>query len=104
MKIEQPTSKSGTADVDWNHGWRKAYQNNDDYLRSPKYMCQPGVSGKVVVRVKVNSNGNVTSATSLTTGIDPCLIETAIAYAYKSRFEPSSKSVDEGTVTYTYYP
>jgi len=103
-KIEQPTSKSGTADVDWNHSWRKAFQNNDDNLRSPKYMCQPGVSGKVIIKVKVNSNGNVISAVSLTSGVDQCLIETAIAYAYKSRFEPSSKASDEGNVTYTYYP
>lgn len=99
------TSKSGTADVDWNHSWRKAFQNNDDNVRTPKYTCPSGVAGKVTIKVKVNSNGNVISATAVSGGVDGCLVEQALLYARtKTRFEVSSKEIDEGTLVYTFYP
>ncbi len=100
-----PPSKSGTADVDWDHSWRKAFQNRDDNVRTPKYTCPSGVSGKVKIKVRVNSNGDVITATPLTSGVDQCLIDQALLYARtKSRFETSSKEIDEGILTYTFYP
>lgn len=98
-------SKSGTADVDWDHSWRKAFQNRDDNVRTPKYTCPSGVAGKVKIKVRLNSNGDVISATPLTSGVDQCLIDQALLYARtKSRFETSSKEMDEGVLTYTFYP
>lgn len=100
-KPEQSASKTGTADVDWDHNWRKAHQNNDDKVPTPKYMCD--FSGKVVVLVKVNADGTVRSAKALTTNVAGCLIQEAERYALKARFEASSKLLDEGKLTYTFY-
>ena len=94
-------SKVGTADVDWSKQWRKAYGNNDDLVPTPKYMCD--FSGKVVILVKVNADGTVKSAESLTTGVAGCLIDNAKKYAMRARFEASSKIIDEGKLTYTFY-
>jgi outer membrane biosynthesis protein TonB len=97
----QPASKSGTADVDWNRSYRKAYQSREDYVPTPKYMCDEG--GKVIILVKVGSDGYVKSATPQSSGAAGCLVEEAQRYAMKARFESSSKPLDEIRLTYTFY-
>lgn len=102
----QQNITSGTASVDWDHNWRKAYKGDDSYLRTPEYRCPNGVAGKVRIKVKVNSNGNVISAEPVgnISSINQCLVDNAVEYAQKSRFELSSKAIDEGVITYTYHP
>lgn len=87
--------------AEWNLNGRKPHQNNPDYIKIPGYMCGKGVNEKIVVKVKVNSNGEVYWANSLAPeGANPCCVEQALAYAKKSRFEYSEKPIEEGTITY----
>lgn len=77
-------------------------RNNYD-LPPPIYTCEEG--GTVVINIKVNSLGYVTEAdfnskSSNTT--DWCLIENAITYAYRARFDSSDKSSQIGTITYIF--
>ncbi|WP_420401073.1 hypothetical protein [Flagellimonas sp.] len=72
-------------------------------LPPPIYTCIEG--GKVVINIKVDSNGYVTEAdfndsSSGTTNY--CLIENAITYALKARFSPDSKNSQIGTITYLF--
>lgn len=97
-------SNSGTQGktlAEWNLNGRKPYQSNPDYIKIPGYMCGKGVNEKIVVKIRVNSNGNVYDAKSLApSGANPCCVEQALNYAKKSRFEYSSKPIEEGTITY----
>lgn len=73
------------------------------YLPPPIYTCIEG--GTIVVNIKVDRVGNVTDATfnaksSNTT--NGCLIDNAIEYALKSRFNTGSKSSQIGTITYIF--
>ena len=72
-------------------------------LQKPYY---PGSkSGKVLVRVTVNSQGLVTSATFEPVGSttsDSQLVEAAIAAARKARFTESNAAVAGGTITYVF--
>lgn len=87
--------------AEWNLNGRKPYQNNPDFIKIPGYMCGKGVNEKIVVKVKVNSNGNVYFAQSLAPdNANPCCVEQALIYAKKSRFEFSEKPIEEGTITY----
>jgi len=53
--------------------------------------------------VKVNANGDVIYAKSTAPeGTNQCCVDKAEAYARKSRFEYASKSLQEGTITYTF--
>ena len=72
-------------------------------LPPPIYTCIEG--GKVVINITVGTDGFVQDATfnskssSTTNG---CLVDNAIAYALKARFNPSDKSSQIGTITYLF--
>lgn len=81
--------------------------HNNDYwnIRNPGYTCGQGISGKVVIKIKVNGSGNVTSAVPVNPGnLNQCLIDQATAYAKMSRFNTSSTQLQEGTITYVFAP
>lgn len=89
--------------VTWDLDGRKAHQNDDANVKIPGYTCGKGINAKVTVRVKVNANGDVIFAKSIAPeGTNPCCVDKAEAYARKSRFEYASKSLQEGTITYTF--
>jgi len=78
---------------------------NHLYLPIPIYLCQG--SGKVMLNIEVNQQGNVLKAeieTAESTTSDPCLIETAVNTALLSRFNPDIKSpkIQKGTLTYIF--
>ncbi|HPT20755.1 MAG TPA: hypothetical protein PLR88_02325 [Bacteroidales bacterium] len=73
------------------------------YLPIPIYKCQG--SGKVVLSIEVNQNGDVEKATiiaSQSTTSDPCLVETALTTAEISRFNSdiSAPKIQTGTLSY----
>jgi hypothetical protein len=74
-------------------------------LPIPIYLCQG--SGKVMLNIEVNQQGDVMKAqiepTESSTS-DPCLIETAVNTALQSRFNPDVKSpkIQKGTLTYIF--
>lgn len=81
--------------------------NNDIWnVRNPGYTCGQGMSGEVIVKIRVNTNGNVIFAKAINdvSRLNPCLIEQAEAYAKKSRFNPSAVDNQEGTITYRFVP
>lgn len=89
--------------VTWDLDGRKAHQNDDSNVKIPGYTCGKGINTKVTVRVKVNANGDVIYAKSTAPeGTNQCCVDKAEAYAKKSRFEYSAKTVQEGTITYTF--
>ncbi|GMN06889.1 hypothetical protein MTsPCn5_22780 [Croceitalea sp. MTPC5] len=72
-------------------------------LPPPIYTCLRG--GKVVVNIRVDSNGSVIDAnlnekSSNTT--DYCLIQNAITYALKAQFNSATKAQQKGTITYLF--
>jgi len=74
-------------------------------LPPPIYTCIKG--GKVVINIKVDRLGFVTSAEYNTTSSNTsngCLVENAIEYALKARFNSSSKILQIGTITYLFQP
>jgi hypothetical protein len=78
---------------------------NHLYLPIPIYKCQG--SGRVVLTIEVDQNGNVQKAQVVereSTASDPCLIETAISTALVSRFNPDANSprIQIGTLTYQF--
>ncbi len=105
-KNEQPrgdTKYSGSVMVDWD--LREAHQNNNWFVRNPGYTCGYGSSGRVVVLIKVNQNGNVTSAVydpTQSSGANSCMIEAAIKYAKLSRFKYSDVKSQSGWISYTF--
>lgn len=101
-KKENPSSNGGDIAykgktmVDFYLKNRDPFQNNRWYLRNPGYTCGQE-AGTVHVDVKVNKNGNVTSAVynpSKSNGASSCMIEKALEYAKKSRFAYSSSAPD----------
>lgn len=109
---KQPTNQNGTNKafsgdvmVEWN--LRAPHQNNTWYVRNPGYTCGYGSSGKVTVLIKVNQNGDVTTATydpNQSRSANPCMIEQAVKYAKMSRFIYSSTApkIQDGSITYTF--
>ncbi|WP_209401772.1 hypothetical protein [Pseudozobellia sp. WGM2] len=78
-------------------------QRNGYKLPPPIYTCIEG--GKVVINIEVNSAGNVIDAdyNSKSSGTsNGCLVENAIAYAYKSKFSSASRASQKGTITYLF--
>jgi len=74
-------------------------------LPIPIYLCQG--SGKVMLNIEVNQQGDVVKAQiepAESTTSDPCLIETAVNTALISRFNPDVKSpkIQKGTLTYIF--
>lgn len=78
-------------------------ERNAYSLPPPIYTCIEG--GKVVINIKVDSNGYVTEA-SFNDGSsgtsNGCLVDNALAYAYKARFSSDSKASQIGTITYLF--
>lgn len=73
--------------VDWELSGRK-----DKSLPPPSYMCGKGASGKIVINITVNQNGNVLTAkfnSGASSSSNNCMIQQAKRYALKSRFNYS---------------
>jgi TonB family protein len=85
---------------------RTPHNNDLWYVRNPGYTCGQGLSGEVVVKIKVNSNGDVTEATIVgdVSGLNPCLAKQAKDYAKKSRFNASDAASQEGKIIYRFVP
>ena len=76
---------------------------NSYELPPPIYTCLEG--GSVVINIKVDQLGNVIEAefnSKSSNTNDWCLIENAIDYAYRARFDSSGKSSQIGTITYLF--
>jgi hypothetical protein len=76
---------------------------NNYKLPPPIYTCIEG--GKVVINIKVDANGNVVEAdfnikSSGTS--NGCLVDNAIIYALKAKFNSSNKASQKGTITYLF--
>ncbi len=72
-------------------------------LPPPIYTCIEG--GKVVINIEVDALGNVTDASFnlKSSGTDNgCLVDNAITYALKAKFDTSSKTLQKGTITYLF--
>jgi hypothetical protein len=72
-------------------------------LPPPIYTCIEG--GKVVINIEVDGQGNVTAAgfnshSSRTS--NGCLVDNAIAYAYRAKFNASDRPSQKGTITYLF--
>ena len=78
---------------------RKSYA-----LPNPGYTCNG--SGVVVIQIKVDKSGTVKDASYLpssSNGASTCMINRALKYAKKSRFDyKSSASMQTGTITYKF--
>lgn len=82
---------------------RDALNGNDGNVPPPAYTCGNDVDATVKVKVKVDAAGKVLEATVISSSIsNSCIKENAKRYALKSRFEASSKPIQEGTITYRY--
>ncbi len=79
-------------------------KNRDDrHLPIPVYLCE--TSGKIVVNITVNSNGDVIDAYTNTssTSSNECLIEHAIQYAKDAKFSgDASKKTQIGSITFNF--
>ncbi len=78
--------------------------NRNNYrLPPPIYTCIEG--GKVVINITVDALGNVTEAgfnESSSTTSNGCLVDNAITYALKAKFNSAEKSSQKGTITYLF--
>lgn len=85
---------------------RTPHNNDLWYIRNPGYTCGQGLSGEVVVKIKVNANGDVTEATVVgdVSQLNPCLAKQAKEYAKKSRFNASEATFQEGKIIYRFVP
>lgn len=74
-------------------------------LPKPGYTCDR--SGTVVVEIKVDQNGKLKSATFLperSKNADECMIEQAVKYAKRARFDYNAKApnIQTGTITFKF--
>lgn len=77
-------------------------RNNYD-LPPPIYTCLKG--GTVVINIKVDGLGDVVEAdfnSNSSNTSDWCLVENAITYAYRARFDSSNRPSQIGTITYIF--
>ena len=78
--------------------------NRNSYrLPPPIYTCIKG--GRVVVNIAVNSSGNVIEAdfnAKSSSTSNGCLVDNAIAYALKAKFNSDAKASQKGTITYLF--
>lgn len=98
---------AGRTMVNWELKGRTPHQGNEWYVRNPGYTCGKGQSGIVYIKIKVDQNGNVLSATyvpSMSSNATACMIEQAKKYAQISRFAYSSSasSSQEGWISYEF--
>ena len=99
------TSYAGNVMVDWSLVNRTAHKKNNWYVRNPGYTCGHGAVGIVTVLIRVNQNGNVTTASydpGQSRSASSCMIEQAIKYAKMSRFSYANPKSQEGRITYTF--
>jgi len=100
-----PNKYAGNTVVSYDLHGRNAHQNNDYYVRNPGYTCS-NANGVVVINVKTNANGDVTSAeynSGASKNTTNCMIEQALKYAKISRFSYSSDaSQQSGYIKYTF--
>ncbi|WP_303420777.1 TonB family protein [Oceanihabitans sp. 2_MG-2023] len=71
------------------------------YLPTPIYLCE--ASGKIVVNITVNTSGKVTEASynNASNSSNNCLIEHAIEYAKKAKFNSNTTQESQiGTITF----
>lgn len=106
-KVGGDVAYSGNVMVDWSLSKRSPHQNNNWYVRNPGYTCGHGSSGTITVIIKVNQNGDVTTADydpSQSSGGNACMIEQAVKYAKKSRFSYSASAdkIQTGRISYTF--
>ena len=76
---------------------------NNYELPPPIYTCIEG--GKVVINITVDALGYVTEAdfNQKSSGTsNGCLVENAITYALKAKFNTSSRTSQQGTITYLF--
>ncbi len=76
---------------------------NHRSLPIPIYICIEG--GRVVINIKVDALGYVIEAnvnTKSSSTLNGCLVDNAIEYALKSKFNPSAKASQMGTITYLF--
>ncbi|UKN02161.1 energy transducer TonB [Paracrocinitomix mangrovi] len=100
MDSDGANAVAGEVMVSYSLDNRKAHS-----LPRPGYTCNS--SGTVVIDVKVDQAGNVKSAsvnTSRSNGATECMIDKALTYAKKSRFNFSNKAPgsQSGTITYKF--
>src|SRR5690606_12043102 len=72
-------------------------------LPIPIYTCIEG--GKVVINIKVDPLGKVIEADvnkKSSNNLNGCLVDNAIQYALKSRFDSGSQTIQMGTITYLF--
>jgi outer membrane biosynthesis protein TonB len=78
--------------------------NRNHYdLPIPVYTCIEG--GKIVVNIKVDAFGKVTEAEvnkKSSNTLNGCLVDNAITYALKARFDGASRAEQRGTITYLF--
>lgn len=94
----------GDVMVEWELAGRSPHQDDNYYVRNPGYTCGRG-SGVVAVTIRVNQNGDVTSAVvKSTSGANQCMIEQSLKYAKISRFKysGSAPSSQEGLIIYRF--
>ena len=105
QKTGGSTAYLGNVMVDWSLKGRSPHQNDNYWVRNPGYTCGYGSAGTITVHIKVNQNGDVISAVpTASSGSNQCMIEQAVAYAKKSRFNYSSSAStqQEGVITYKF--
>lgn len=95
----------GNVMVEWTLSGRDPHQNNNYFVRNPGYTCGEGSSGVVVIKIKVDQAGSVTSAVVVnSSNANGCMLEQAKKYALISRFaySKSAPATQEGTIKYTF--
>jgi hypothetical protein len=103
---EKESEKKEFTDYLANRKTRISYSlvNRNSYvLPPPIYTCIEG--GTVVINIKVDNLGYVIDADFNSTSSNTsngCLVDNAIDYALKARFNPSSKTSQIGTITYLF--
>lgn len=72
------------------------------YQDTPRYLCE--YSGKIVVNITVNADGNVTDAylNTSSTSNNECLIDAALTYAKKFIFDSSPLPSQLGSITFLF--
>ena len=76
---------------------------NHTHLPTPIYTCVEG--GKIVINIQVDALGYVLNAVlnkKSSNTLNGCLVENAISYALKAKFNTSDKTLQKGTITYLF--
>ena len=98
VKTGGTKSFAGEVMISFNLKGRKAFQ-----LPNPGYTCS--TNGTIVIEIKVGSDGFVKSTnflSNLSSGATDCLVDRAIDYASRARFNYSSSGTQTGTITYKF--